>query len=132
MLLLLKQLHGYQTLPLQFNLFCRVCPCVFHSYTWFLIMMQHIRRTLCQYNHLGALPQIHQHCHAVCNIHRYCIALGLYKIHRWSAALPSILGSRLLLNMRERAYRTESFTDATELDDYHISTWNAGSRRTRE
>ncbi|KAF8490894.1 hypothetical protein JB92DRAFT_2819535 [Gautieria morchelliformis] len=46
-------------------------------------------------------------------------------VNPWSAALPSVLGSRLLLNMRKRAYQTETYTGATEGDGYHLSTLNA-------
>jgi hypothetical protein len=44
------------------------------------------------------------------------------RMSRWSAALPSLLGSRLLLNMRERAYKTEVYTGDNVLDStYQLS-----------
>jgi hypothetical protein len=89
------------------------------------IILQHIRRTPHQYNHLGTFPQVHQHCYAVRIVCYAFWVLFIQAVHRWSAALPSILGSRLLLNMRERAYRTEVYTGATEGDGYRLSTLNA-------
>ena len=70
-----------------------------------LTSCQNLRGTSAEHHNLGSRTRVYEHIQPVSLYYAVSQPRPNSRIASWSAALPSLLGSRLMLSMREAVYR---------------------------